>query len=89
MKDYGRVQSAVKPPEVDVRETKVFVASNIKDVATPETDGQPGFTGYEYDLKEYEKDEYIKLLQQQNEELATEVTNTQMALCDVYELIGG
>ena len=87
MKDYGRVQSTVKPPEVDVRETKVFVASNIKDVTTPETDGQPGFTGYEYDLKEYEKDEYIHMLHEKTSQLEDEATNLQIALCDVYEML--
>lgn len=89
MKDLGIVQSTVKPSEVDIKDTKVFIASNIKEVKEEGTDGQPGFEGYSYNLKEYDKDEYIKLLQQQNEELTTEVTNTQMALCDVYELIGG
>lgn len=89
MKDLGIVQSTVKPSEVDIKDTKVFIASDIKEVKEEGTDGQPGFEGYSYNLKEYDKDEYIKLLQQQNEELATEVTNTQMALCDVYELIGG
>ena len=89
MKDLGIVQSTVKPSEVDIKDTKVFIASDIKEVKEEGTDGQPGFEGYSYNLIEYDKDEYIKLLQQQNEELATEVTNTQMALCDVYELIGG
>ena len=49
MKDYGTTYSAERPEEVDVKSTKVFVASDIKE----EKDG-----GYSYDLTEYDKDEY-------------------------------
>lgn len=87
MKNYGVQQSTVKPLDVEITATKVFVAQNIQPVT--EDHGEETFEGFSFTLIEYDKDEYIKLLQQQNEELATEVTNTQMALCDVYELIGG
>lgn len=33
--------------------------------------------------------EYENVLQGQIEELKTEILDTQMALCDIYELIGG
>ena len=49
MKDYGTTYSAERPEEVDVKSTKVFVATDIKE----EKDG-----GYSYDLTEYDKDEY-------------------------------
>ena len=49
MKDYGTTYSSERPEEVDVKSTKVFVASDIKE----EKDG-----GYSYDLTEYDKDEY-------------------------------
>ena len=49
MKGYGITYSAERPEEVDVKSTKVFVASDIKE----EKDG-----GYSYDLTEYDKDEY-------------------------------
>lgn len=49
MHDYGTTYSAERPEEVDVKSTKVFVASDIKE----EKDG-----GYSYDLTEYDKDEY-------------------------------
>lgn len=87
MKNYGVQQSTVKPLDVEITATKVFVAQDIQPVT--EDHGKETFEGFSFTLIEYDKDEYIKLLQQQNEELATEVTNTQMALCDVYELIGG
>lgn len=49
MKNFGTTYSAERPEEVDVKQTKVFVASDIKE----EKDG-----GYSYDLTEYDKDEY-------------------------------
>ena len=45
MKDLGIVQSTEKPSDVDIRETKVFVASDIKEVHEKKTDEQPGFDG--------------------------------------------
>ena len=69
MKDLGIVQSTERPSDVDIRETKVFVASDVKEVHEKKTDEQPGFDGYSYNLKEYDKDEYIKSIQAKNAEL--------------------
>ena len=89
MKDLGIVQSTERPSDVDIRETKVFIASDIKEVKEEGTDGQPGFDGYSYNLKEYDKDEYIKSIQAKNAELEDETTQVQVALTEVYEMIGG
>ncbi|MGN8739132.1 hypothetical protein [Bilifractor sp. HCP3S3_D3] len=89
MKDLGIVQSTERPSDVDIRETKVFVASDIKEVHEKKTDEQPGFDGYSYNLKEYDKDEYIKSIQAKNAELEDETTQVQVALTEVYEMIGG
>ena len=88
MKEYGTQRSTVKPLEMEVTETKVFVSSDIVQVDEPETEGQPGFTGYEFTITEYEKDEYIKLQAEKNESLEQQVTDTQIALCEVYEMMG-
>lgn len=87
MKEYGTQRSTVKPLELELTETKVFVSSDIVQVDEPETDEQPGFTGYEFTLTEYEKDEYIKLQAEKNESLGQQVTDTQVALTEVYEMI--
>jgi hypothetical protein len=89
MKDLGIVQSTERPSDVDIRETKVFVASDVKEVHEKKTDEQPGFDGYSYNLKEYDKDEYIKSIQAKNAELEDETTQVQVALTEVYEMIGG
>lgn len=87
MIDYGKQRSTVEPLELELTETKVFVSSNITEVNEDETDGQPGFTGYEFDLIEYDKDEYIKIQAEKNAALEQQVTDTQLALCDVYEML--
>ncbi|MEQ2948384.1 hypothetical protein [Mediterraneibacter faecis] len=43
MIDYGKQKSTVRPEELELTETKVFVSSNITEVNEDETDGQPGF----------------------------------------------
>ncbi|RHL88592.1 hypothetical protein [Dorea formicigenerans] len=80
MIDYGKQKSTVRPEELELTETKVFVSSNITEVSEDETDGQPGFTGYEFDLIEYDKDEYIKIQAEKNESLQNQVEVTQEAL---------
>lgn len=87
MIEYGRQRSTVEPLELELTETKVFVASNIIPVNESDTEDQPGFTGYEFDLVEYDKDEYIKLQAENNAALEQQMTDTQLALCEVYELM--
>lgn len=87
MKEYGLTKSTAKPPEVEVLETKVFVASDIQEIE--EVVEEEKVISYEFNLTEYEKDEYIELMQAQSNELKESLTDTQMALVEVYELIGG
>ena len=88
MIDYGKQRSTVKPDELELTETKVFVSSNITEVNEPETDEYSGFTGYECDLIEYSKDEYIKIQAEKNATLEDEITQAQVAMCEIYEMIG-
>lgn len=85
MIDYGTQRSTVEPLELELTETKVFVASDIIPVNEPDTDEQPGFIGFEFQLVEYEKDEYIKMIDKKNKSLETQVDNTMIALCEIYE----
>ncbi len=85
MIDYGTQRSTVEPLELELTETKVFVASDITPVNEPDTDEQPGFIGFEFQLVEYEKDEYIKMIDEKNKSLETQVDNTMIALCEIYE----
>ena len=79
MKDYGIVKSAVRPEEKVVDEYSVWVNTDIAETAD----------GWEYHMVQYSKDEYIKLMDEKNTELESQLTDTQLALCDVYEMMGG
>lgn len=87
MIDYGKQQSTIEPLEIELNETKVFVASNITAVSDEGTAEQPGFVGFEFDLVEYGKDEYIRLQAEKNIDLENQLEDTQFALCEVYELL--
>lgn len=88
MKEYGKVRSNAQPDEKVIDDFSVWVAENITPVSETGTDEQPGFEGYEYDLTQYTKDEYIQLIDEKNASLEAEITSTQLALCDVYEMLG-
>lgn len=88
MKQYGKVRSGQQPDRKVIDDFSVWIAENIVPVTEDGTDDQPGFTGYEYDLTQYSKDEYINLIDDKNESLETQITNTQLALCEVYEMLG-
>ena len=57
MKNFGKVKSSTRPPEIETTDTMVFVASNIQEVSREVEEHQ--VTGYEYDLIQYTKDEYL------------------------------
>ena len=79
MKDYGIVEGSTKPEEKIVDEYSVWVNTDIAETAD----------GWEYHMVQYSKDEYIKLMVDKNAALEEQLTDTQLALCDVYEMIGG
>lgn len=86
MKNHGQVRSTVEPLAVEITASKVFVASDIEEITvTMEEDTHVEF---QFNLIEYDKDEYIRMMSDKNESLEHELTNTQIALCDVYEMIG-
>jgi hypothetical protein len=86
MKDYGLQRSAVKPSEREFTETKVFVYTDIKEVVESSENGNINL--FEFNMIEYDKDEFIELLSDKNKSLESEITEIQLALCDVYERQG-
>ena len=83
MKEYGKVKSTVEPAPMVVDEVSVWVHSNITPVE--ETVGEETFSGFEYDMIQYEKDEYIKIMAEKNQTMETQLTDTQLALVEIYE----
>lgn len=87
MINHGRVQSTVKPKEIEIDEYSVWENTNISEITVTDENGE--HTEYEFNQTQYNKNEYIKLMSEQNKNLEDKLTDTQLALCDVYELIGG
>lgn len=85
MKNYGVQKSSVLPNNFEITNSKVFVYENIKKIISKIEDQE--ITEYQFNLIEYDKDEYIKIISEKNEELNQQIIDTQLALCEVYELI--
>lgn len=65
----------------------VYVHDDIQLLKKEDEQGNP-VEVYQYHEVQYNKDEYIKVISEKNSELENQLTDTQLALCDVYELIG-
>ena len=85
MKNYGIQKSSVLPNNFEITDSKVFVYENIEEIISKFEEQE--ITEYQFNLIEYDKDEYIKIISEKNEELNQQIIDTQLALCEVYELI--
>lgn len=84
MKDYGTVRSTMCPEPVKVDEYSVWKHSDIREIA--ENVGEENeFIGWEYRMVQYDKNEFIKLQISESEQLAEQITDTQLALCELCE----
>ena len=87
MKRYENVKSTTAPESIVFDELSVWVNTNVREEAVSE-DGVT-YTQYVFDQLRYTKDEYVKLISDRNAELEAQLTDTQLALCELYESIGG
>lgn len=83
MIDCGAVRSTVKPDAVEIDEYSVWLNSDIKEIEMQSEDKT--HTEYEFNQVRYTKDEYIKLIDERNTTLESQLTDTQLALCEIYE----
>lgn len=83
MIEHGKVKSTVAPEPLVIDEVNVWVHSNI--VPVEEVVGEETFKGFEYDMIQYEKDEYIRIMAEQNKTQESQMTDTQLALIEIYE----
>lgn len=80
MVDYGRVRSTVKPESIVIDEFSVWQHTNIQDVS--ENVGEENeFVGYEYNMIQFTKDEFILRQAAHNAELG-ELVNTILGVTD-------
>lgn len=87
MKEIKNVQgSSQQAKPLIIGKSTVYVHSNI--VQATDEDGNVIDDLYVYDEIQYTKDEYIKVMADKNETLEKELTDTQLALCELYESVG-
>ena len=86
MKHIGKVVGNTEQarPLVIGKDT-VYVHTNIEPVAK---DGKVVEDLFSYDEVQYGKDEYIELMAHKNADLEASLTDTQLALCELYESMG-
>lgn len=88
MVNHGKVRSTEKPESMVIDEYSVWMNSNIQEIEIEDEvvtdDGKVEkrtHIEYEYDMVQYTKDEVIIAQSQQ-------ITDTQLALCEIYESLG-
>lgn len=87
MRDMGRIQgSAAQAKNLIIGADTVYVHTDIQPVTE---DGEVVDNLFSYNEVQYGKDEYIELMDKQVSDLNAQLTSTQLALVEVYELIGG
>jgi hypothetical protein len=85
MLNHGKVRAVECPEPITIDDFSVWVAENIAPVTVAEENGN--HTEYEFDLFQYEKDEYIHGMIDKNASLEAALDDTMLALCDVYEML--
>lgn len=67
----------------------VYVHTDIQEVTKTDPVTGRERKDFQYHEIQYKKDEYILMMAEKNDSLEADLTSTQLALCDVYEMIGG
>lgn len=89
MKDMGIVHgNGEQAKNVIVGVDIVYVHTDIQKVEKDHT-GKAVEDLYSYHEVQYSKDEYLDLMMKENASLQQSITDTQIALCEIYESIGG
>jgi len=83
---HGTTRATNAPEPIVIDECSVWKSENITEVTVQDEEGT--HTEYEFNLIQYGKDEYIHLMVDDNASLNEQLTDAQMALCDLYEMIG-
>ena len=84
MKEFKNVQGSLQQAQpLIVNKDTVYVHTNI--VQATDEDGNVVDGLYVYDEVQYTKDEYIQIIAEKNETLERDLTDTQLAIAEIYE----
>ena len=87
MKDIGIVMgNSEQAQPLVIGKDKVYIHTDITPV-TEDARGNKVDDLFQYHEVQYDKDEYIKLIAEQNAALETQLTDTQIGLTEVYEMM--
>jgi len=89
MIDYGRTRSTIEPDPIIIDELSVWKHTNITEITVQEIESKSSHIEYEFDMIQYSKDEYLGMMIDQNTDLENQLTDTELALVELYEMIGG
>lgn len=88
MKDMGIINcSTAQAIPLIVGKDTVYVHTDIEQVKT-DSQGKPTENLWKCHEVQYDKDEYIELMAKKNALLETQLTDTQIALTEIYENMG-
>lgn len=88
MKDMGIINcSTAQAIPLIVGKDTVYVHTDIEQVKT-DSQGKPTENLWKCHEVQYDKDEYIELMAKKNTLLETQLTDTQIALTEIYESMG-
>ena len=85
MKDFGLTRSTVQPEALKIDDFSVWVHTKIKPVSEVDSDGETMFEGFEFNMIQYEKDEYIRIMAETAASIEQQLTDTQLALVEIFE----
>ena len=74
MKEFKKVRSTALPEALAVDDSSAWICENIIEIAEEE------FQGFEYDMFQYGKDEYIHLMAESNNALRADLSDAVMEL---------
>lgn len=86
MIDYGTVKSSVCPEPMVIDEFSVWINTNIEESTETGADGEE-IKGFQYQMIQYTKDEYIQMMVEKNQKTDQQVTEAQLALIELYEMM--
>lgn len=85
----GRVRGSLDSSQpIIVGVTTVYVHENVKEIEVQDEVTEETRIEYEYDEYQYDKDEYIHMMAERNQNLAEELAITQEAV-DALIMMGG
>lgn len=88
MKDMGIIScSKAQAIPLIIGKDTVYVHTDIVQVKTDQ-EGNPTDNIWNCHEVQYEKDEYIKIMAEQNAKLDGQLADTQLALVEIYEGLG-